>query len=295
MESVKGECVAVVERIFTSRLDFIGIGVQKSATSWITQCLIEHPQIRMGVEKETNFFSYRYLFGYPWYHDRFQFGEWKTGEYSTSYFFDRNVPARIHQYRDDVKLILSLRNPIDRAFSQHTHEVRRNRLPPELFDFHRALAWNPTYVDQGRYATHIRNFLEFFDFEQIHVILYDDIKRDSRAVVRELYRFLAVDSTFVPSSLNTAVNVARVYRSQWANRILRYGKAAAQKTMTPATVEKVGRLGIYQAMMRLNERPHDDAVVPAPSPETRAGLRSMLSTEIEELERLLKRDLGHWR
>jgi len=132
--------------VLESKVDFIGVGVQKAATSWIFQCLLEHPEIPAGSDKETNFFNFRYSFGYPWYQSKFQFGEWKAGEFSTLYFVDKNVPERIHRYNPKVKLILSERDPVERAFSQHQREIRRNRLPKELYDFKLAVQFNPTYT-----------------------------------------------------------------------------------------------------------------------------------------------------
>ena len=114
------------------KLDFIGIGVQKSATSWVFQSLIEHPEIQAGKEKEINFFNFKYQYGYHWYQNRFFDSELLTGEFSTQYFWDKNVPERIYQFNPDIKLILCLRNPVDRAFSQHQHEIRKNRVHDQL-------------------------------------------------------------------------------------------------------------------------------------------------------------------
>src|SRR3989339_1804269 len=109
--------------VVNKKVDIIGIGVQKSATTWLYTCLSEHPEIRCSSKEEMNYFddSLSYSKGFEWYHAHFKFGAWKTAEYSPTYFYDKNVPARIHTYNPDSKLILSLRNPIERAFSHYRH------------------------------------------------------------------------------------------------------------------------------------------------------------------------------
>lgn len=182
--------VAILNEI--AKLDFIGIGVQRSATTWLFECLREHPDIRGPVgeiNKELDFFNHNYAIGYAWYHQWFEFGPWKTGEYSVLYFHDKCVPERIYRYNPNAKLLLSLRNPIDRAFSQHKHEVQRNRLPKELYNFWDALEQNPSYIEQGRYATHLERYLEFFDRNQIFIMLFDDIYSRPSDVLRDLFSF----------------------------------------------------------------------------------------------------------
>lgn len=280
--------------MYDERIDFIGLGAQKSATSWMFQCLMEHPEIRVGTHKEAHFFNFRYQNGYAWYQQQFEFGDWKTGEFSTLYLPDANVPARIHAYHPGVKLLVSLRNPVDRAYSQHIHNVRQGRLPPELFDFAKAVALNPSYLEQGLYATHLRRFLEYFPREQIHVMLYDDVKAAPDRVMEGLYRFLAVDDGFRPQSRGERINVARRYRNRFAARVFNGAEDTVKRVLSDSAVEQVKKLGIQEMYRRWNEVPVDSIQVPPLADAERARLTAWFAPEVEALQELLDRDLSAW-
>ena len=113
-------------------VDFIGIGVQKSATTWMYSMLTSHPEIKGAKgglkNKEVNFFNRSYFLGFDWYNNKFEFGDHIVGEFSTLYFPECSVPERVYKYNPDIKLILIVRNPIDRAFSQHKFQFMKNRL-----------------------------------------------------------------------------------------------------------------------------------------------------------------------
>lgn len=128
---------------------FIGIGVQKCATAWLYNVLAEHPQISMASpqdgDKDTRFFSYFYDRGFEWYERHFAKHENKiSGEYSTSYFYSLEAPERIFRYSPDIKLIVSFRHPVERAFSNHKHEIKLGRISGENLIFENALKNNPT-------------------------------------------------------------------------------------------------------------------------------------------------------
>lgn len=275
-------------------VDFIGIGVQKAATSWIFQCILEHPAIRAGKDKESNFFNFRYHAGYSWYHNRFEFGNWLTGEFSTLYFYDANIPRRIYHYNPEVKLLLCLRNPVDRAYSQHQHEVRRNRLPEELYDFDNALLLNPSYLEQGLYASHLKRFLQFFDLNQIHVIIYDDITADPQSVLFSLYRFLEVDTSFQPNFLNKKVNIARTYRSHTLDTLFRSAKSNIQKLIGDNGIEMLKRTKIHNIYRKYNEIPQEPILVPPMKDKTARELYRYFSDEIQNLEGMIHRNLSTW-
>ena len=99
---------------------FIGIGAQRTGTSWLYACMYEHPQVCMP-QKEINFFSRErnWTRGYEWYEHLFAEcpADAVAGEFSTSYLTDAATPARIHERYPDVKLIVSVRHPVERAYS----------------------------------------------------------------------------------------------------------------------------------------------------------------------------------
>lgn len=281
------------------RVDIIGIGVQKAATAWLYRCLIEHPEIREAragdrLDKETNFFNHYWERGYRWYHDRFEFGPWKTAEFSTLYFHDRDVPERLAAYNPGARLLLSLRDPVERALSQHRHEIRQGRVPKELYSFPAALAGNPSYVAQGLYARNLERWLECFPTDQIHVIDYSDVGTEPERVIRDVYTFCEVDPGFEPSSLRTRINVSTRPRNQTVSRVLRRAAGLARRILGEPGARAVARTGLSAWIHRLNEQSIDSAVVPPLEPDEIRGLASLFAGENRRLEKILDQDFSHW-
>ena len=278
-------------------LNFVGVGVQKAATTWLFQCLMEHPHIRgasIPKNKELNFFNYRYDRGSAWYHGLFSPLPGIKGEFSVRYFNDQNCPQRIHSYNPAVKLILSLRNPLERAYSQHCHEFRRGRLPPSLYRFEDAAGQNPSYLDQGRYATHLERWLKFFDLSQFHIVFFEEIRSDPEGVIRELFRWLGVDPGFRPPSLLRKANVSRGARTRIVPAALLTLSGGIRRLFGPSGVRLGKATGIPRLIRSLNEYDIDPLVIPDLSAETRQRFRAEFAGEIDRLARILNRDLDLW-
>ncbi len=280
------------------KVDFIGIGVGKAATNWLFECIKEHPDIRgpIGrVKKEIHFFSRNYDQGYAWYHSKFEFGSWKTGEYSPSYFPDKNVPERIYKYHPEVKMLLTLRNPIDRAFSQHRYKVMNNWLPRQLYDFEAALPLNPSYIEYGKYASQLERFLEFFERDSIHIVLVDDLSSTPEACFQQIYEFLGVDNTFFPSLIHKKKNKSYVYRNPRLERFIRNCSDLLLEFFGDSVAKAIKATKIHSLLRKYNQVKCEENVVPPLSPEMRKRLYEIFAEEIERLSGLIDRDLSHWR
>jgi len=277
------------------RVDFIGVGVQKAATDWLFACMAEHPQLRVSSVKEVNFFNKNYEKGFLWYHRFFQFGALQAGEYSPLYFQCKDVPERIHRYNPDAKLVLSLRNPVDRAYSQHKHQIMRNRLPPHLHDFARAMEQNPSYIEQGKYATHLENYLSFFGRERIHVVLFEEVASRPKDVLRELFGYLGVERSFEPSVLGKRLNVARTYKSRRLHRLMGKGGRTFRRLLGQAPVQLIKSAGLTGVLRNWNEVELKGDLMPLMTKEAGESLRTLFEDEIRRLELLIGRDLSLWR
>ena len=194
------------------KIDFIGIGAQKAGTSWIYACLQEHPQICCPV-KEIHFFSRKknWDLGFGWYEKHFSSCPESSvkGEFSTSYLFSQAAAGRIAEKNPDVKLIVCLRNPVERAFSNYLHDLRNGRIPAET-KFNIAVKGHPEYLEQGFYASQLKRYFNYFNKDQLKILLFDNIKKDPKRFIESIYRFLDVDPGFVPEHLYKKVNVGVV-------------------------------------------------------------------------------------
>lgn len=277
--------------------DFIGLGAQKAGTSWIYSCLYEHPQVCMPV-KEIHFFSRErnWIKGYEWYEQIFEQcpSTVETGEFATSYLADPLTPQRIYERYPNVKLIASLRNPVDRAYSNYINDIKAG-LVPQGTPFEHALQSHPEYLEQGRYATQVRRYLEFFPKDQILLLIYEDCLRQPLAFLREIYKFLEIDTTFVPSMLHKRINVSQVPRFVWLERWLIRAADVLQHSALRPIWWFVKKRGMANVIRNLNRSSSENTQHDTSEASWESSLYQQLEGEIKSLEGILGRRLQEWR
>lgn len=286
-----------VARVRGARPTYVGIGAQKCASTWLHRILAEHPQVTVPAEKEIDFFSYRYDHGFQWYERCFADagpGSLARGEISPSYFCEPSAPARLARYAPDVRILLSLRDPVQRALSNHRHEVREGHLAGADLSFEAGLANNPMYVEQGLYATHLRQWLRHFAREQVLVVLLEDVETEPDAVCRTVYRFLGVDDSYVPDGLRERYNRSFASRSRWLSQVKDSVYASTRVPGLRWAWNTAAGLGLRSVYRGINEVSSED-LIPPPRAETIAQLRHRFEPELRELEILLGRSLEGWR
>ena len=216
-----------------------------------------------------------------------------AGEISPSYLCESSVPERVAAYRDDMKIIVSFRDPVVRALSNHRHEVRSGHLPGPDLSFEFGLANNPMYIEQGLYAKHLERWLDVFPAEQIHVVLMDDVVSHPGEVARDVYRFLGVDSTFDPPSLTTRKNRSFAHRSSGLARIKDQLYGLTRSAQTQWLWRIASLLGIRSLYRRVNVVDSSEAI-PPPREETIEHLRQTFLPDVEKLAALIDRPLDGW-
>ncbi|MCG6928181.1 MAG: sulfotransferase domain-containing protein [Acidobacteria bacterium] len=276
------------------RPDFLGLGAQKAATSWIHACLYEHPQVFMPASKEVHFFSRHYEKGLGWYEDHFRGCEadQRAGEISPTYLYDPESPARIHEYVPRAKLIVCLRNPVRRAISAFRYEVKMGTVSAAT-PFAEALRNRPGYVEHGLYSEQLRRYLDRFDRDQILVEIYDDIAREPHAFMRRIYGFLGVDPEFRAPSTLQAVNVGSgAARLRSLDRLMRGAAARLRTAGLGDVVWRLGRSPLVGALVGMNTRQERPIALTAAD---EARLAGAFAADVGALGNLLGRDLaGEW-
>ncbi len=203
-------------RMLTSPLrklpDFIIIGAQKCGTSSLFYYLSQHPMIRMPVQKEIHYYNYYADHGKSpqWYRSHFPLkikcvGK-LTGEASPSYLYSEAAAVRIKGDVPAVKLIVLLRDPVDRAYSEYNMHVRQLK-QRELPTFEGAISNDDLsqevsriYLVRGRYAEYIRNWLKHFNRDQFMFIKAEDFYHNPRHTLEKVYGFLGLEESY-PQSL----------------------------------------------------------------------------------------------
>ncbi|HXK24519.1 MAG TPA: sulfotransferase domain-containing protein [Myxococcota bacterium] len=204
--------------------DFLILGAAKSGTTSLYRYLVQHPRIRRARRKEIRFFDREHARGPHWYRAHFplalrgrwemlRHGEFATGEASPSYLFYPHAAARVHALVPHAKLIAILRNPIDRAWSQYRHKVRRGIEP---LSFEDAIAEEPErtrgeweriladeryrgaalfhfgYLRRGLYAEQLERWLALYPRESLLVLRAEDLFADPNRVIRDTTDFLGL-------------------------------------------------------------------------------------------------------
>ena len=199
------------------RVDFVIGGTQKGGTSALDAFFRQHPQICMPeTKKELHFFdreeNFRGAANYAKYHAQFRTGPEKAviGEASPIYMYWNAAPYRIWSYNPDMKWLLILRNPVERAYSAWNMEVRRGNEPlpfaeaitQEIQRCRQALPLQHrifSYVDRGFYAPQVRRLFNLFGRDRCLVLLNEELRADHRKTLERAFEFLGVDSTAVPA------------------------------------------------------------------------------------------------
>ncbi|HEX6994494.1 MAG TPA: sulfotransferase [Gammaproteobacteria bacterium] len=274
------------------RVDFVGIGVQKAGTTWLHRMLAAHPDVFMAHahDKDLRFFNAHYDRGYLWYERHFDgAGAKRRGEFSTSYFYSKDAPERVYRYNPEMRLLLSLRDPVERLISHHRHEIRLGRIAEDL-PLEHAIASNPSYLEQSMYFTQLSRWLEWFPRASLHVVIFEEMFRDPAQAVRDLYAFVGVSPSFVPRGLDEKINAGRIPRSRLVERGASAAASALRAVGGGAIVDALKKARADARLRSANTR----RTAPAPDPALVSSLRAELAAENAKLAALLGRDLSIW-
>jgi hypothetical protein len=282
----------------SARICFIGVGGQKCASTWIYDVLADHPDVCLSQDKELDFFSNFWDRGYAWYMNQFDGERAKlavaVGEVSPSYLSDSDAASRAAQYNRNMKVIVTLRNPLDRAYSNHKHNIRQGFVPGNDLSFEKSLAENPTYIEHGYYGKYLGNWLRHFPKQQVLVILFEDIVADPVGVAASVYRFLDVSDDFVSKNLrkksNESVAVANVRMARIVDDIRIRFRSSRLSSWIWDVLHLLGIRAMYRA---LNMRDVETAI-PKMLPATRKHLADTYRADVELLESILGRPLTSW-
>lgn len=288
------------------KINFIGIGAQKCATTWIAQCLSEHPKICLSQPKEINFFNkkhtyylqkeWNYLKGINWYKNHFNHCSEKKikGEFSVSYIFDEIAPYLIKENFPEVKIIACLRNPIERAFSQYFHDLAKcPQLQKKFSNFEEAINKESEFIERGFYYKQLQRYYTLFPKENILVLIYEDIEKDVLKFIQSIYEFLGVDKKFIPPSLNKKIIARKYYYFNFINKIINSIYRILENFPKLLKLIKKSKINyLARIIAALNIKPEKKR--PKINLKTRKQLKAIFKEDIKNLESLLHRNLDFW-
>jgi hypothetical protein len=219
--------VAKAPRVMTARMrllpDFLIIGAQRCGTTSLQRYLIQHPCVAPSFRKEVHFFDRNLKKGVTWYRAHFPSVPYKyfvtnvlrrrflTGEASAAYLFYPHAPRKIFETVPRVRLIVLLRNPVDRAYSHYQHEVslkyeslsfdeaieqeqerlcgeREKMLADQSYDSYKYRHYS--YLSRGAYAEQLSNWIKLFSTDQMLILRSEDFFAEPARVFHQVLRFL---------------------------------------------------------------------------------------------------------
>lgn len=267
--------------------DTLIVGAMRSGTTSLYRYLGAHPDVFMA-PKELQFFTEHFAKGTDWYRAQFAgAGEAEVvGEATADYLARESAMSRLATTLPEARLIASLRNPVDRAWSHYGLLQARGResrsFTAALDDEEAAIARDGVgadgviYLTHGLYDVHLERCLRLFPRHQLHVSIFERMRVDPGTTYRSLCQFVGIDETFVPPNLGERINPFVTFRSLRLRRM-------AQRLPSP----------LDRAVARLNTR--RSLPPPQVDPATRARLNDFYAPHVQRVEELLGDAVPEWR
>ncbi|NEO99850.1 MAG: sulfotransferase [Symploca sp. SIO2E9] len=312
--------------------NFLIIGAAKAGTTALYHYLAQHPDIYMSRIKELNFFAFE---GEKYNCDgladeggmkrykglrrvsvtdpeayQIQFkgvtNQKAIGEASPMYLYNPRTAQRIHDYKSDMRLIVILRNPVDRAHSHFAQYVLRGQ--DHLTHFSQAIKAEDIYVPNiwwgyrhyvrlGFYYCQLQRYFDVFSPDLIKIYLFEDLKANPTRVLQDIFQFVEVDSNLVPDT-STKHNQSLVAKNRTLHHSLRNletflrSQSSANKLLRKLLPTQVKKLG-SDWRVNLGNKNLVKGKPPLPM-DVRKQLTSVYRDDILKLQDLIGRDLSSW-
>ena len=286
------------------------VGAAKSGTTSLHNYLNQHPDVFMCTPKEPHFLinneigkdripvgicsenEYRNLFIEGK-------GEKYRGESSVMYlmFPEIVIPKINQQYGEDCKIIIILRNPIERAYSGFQH-VKRYNVKEDCTDF--KSAWNISeeryfskldmtpasrYKKLGMYHKQVKSYLD--GIKNVHIIIYDDYQNDFQNEMIKVFNFLGIDIINIDSAKEHMVG-----GWQWEDE--RIKNLMMKKTPIRSVLKFLIPFKGIRKNIRKNIQKRNTSEVAIISDKDKVMLKEFYKADIKKLSELLNKDLNHW-
>jgi hypothetical protein len=284
--------------------NFFLVGAAKAGTTSIYNYLSKHPEVFFPVVKEPHFFTrvspaleQRFLIEAVTKRSAYlrlyshASGHSVIGDASPSYLWHPKVPQRIRAEVPHAKIAVILRDPVERAYSHYLMDYREGAQNKPFYEAllvdmnRREKGWGVSYLyyELGLYAAQVQRYLETFEAERLKVLMFDDFRRDAKAVLREIAEFLGLD----PNPL-AHVDTSRKYNAYAAPRnqyLRRVAGANLSRMLGQALMPHWLGAFIFERIF-LKHAPK-----PPLDPRARELLCSLYDPELDRLEKLLGRRL----
>jgi hypothetical protein len=263
------------------RITFMVAGCQRCGTTWIDAALRDHPQVHLPPQKQTYFFDRHFDRGPDWYLSQFEGvgpEHRAVGEVATGYCLRHAVP-RLAAMLPHVKVIMAMRHPIERAYSN----FQSRRIEQRWRNFADAVRTDPDLLERGHYIDQVELLLAHYPRERFLPLLYDDLVADDLSYLRSILAFIDVDASVASRMIGQRKN-ASGYAAL---------RAALHRAGLKPVLRAIGRTPIGAAIRRRN-RQRRAALAGNVDAAMREELIEHFRPYNARLAALLGRDLSAW-
>ena len=313
----------------TNRPTFIVVGAAKCGTTSLYHYLDKHPEVYMSPIKETNHFSNdidpdnfsteyklhesrkhfsldKWLAAempekrWGWYvknRDQYWqlYGKMKNekaaGEISNSYLYSATAAAEIKNALPNTKIIMMLRNPIDRLYSHYLANLRDGKtlltcfeeLNYDIAKVDKGWGVSHLYIELGLYYEQVKRYLDTFSSDNVKIYFHDDYKKDPERLIGDMFEFIGVDKNIIVD-FNEKHNEAKVPKNKYFIHLISVlGIKKRIFRILPKNIKKNIKNSFFK----------DEKVTPL-TPQERNRIMNYYVKDIEKLGKLVNRDLNNW-
>lgn len=272
-----------------NRVDFFVVGAQRCGTTFLSNALAGLEAVEFCSVKEPFFFTQAedWRESIEEYHNLFCFDEDAiNGEGSTHYTMIpkyKPVYRDIYEYNPEAKIIYSVRDPVERAVSLFTYYHGGRTSDTQLTE---TIEHNIEYLCAGMYYRQIAPYIEQFGWENVHIVVFEDMVARPTEVIQQAAGFLGTDE--VPAEIHDDETNASEENYAPSNSVSQflyqlYGHSGIHRYIPDSLIE-VGKQHVLQTSQK-----------PDPSASLKMKLTEFFEEDIRGVEKLLDRNLQHWR
>lgn len=285
------------------KVNFFIVGAPKAGTTSLYSYLNQHHSISMSLVKEPNYFSHKEILAQKLYyktklitdlkkyHSLFDFknSSYLYGEASVSYLFYNDVATKIKEYNENAKIIILLRDPVERAVSHYNMDKRLGFVKIDLqgildnISLKNHMLYYQQYIHLGLYYYQVKKYFDVFGKENVCVMKYDDLSKDNKAFTNKITDFLSLD-TDLEIDYDTPYNSYKSSSNQFINFL--YSISFLRKLVSillPNTMlKKINKSFFSKPEIRISK-------------ETEMKLYDLFHEDILLLEQMLEIDLSSWK
>jgi len=282
--------------------NFFVVGAAKAGTTSLYYNLRRHPEIFLTRMKELNFFSSEELLAQGCNYRGSQiindldeylglFRKAKTrkavGDVSPSYLFRASAAKKIFNFNSAAKIIVVLRNPVERAYSDYLMDITGGHfnysfediVHKRVNDIKQSIYFQ--IIERGLYFEQVNRYLDFFGKHNVRIFLFDELKEDISSVLRSIFEFIGVDHSV---RIDPPIKANPFKRPKRFTKLMYYNHSVSHfaKKLMPYPVIR----GLFRVFF--------DTQKPELSEETRKYLKKFYRADIIFLQELIGRNLEHW-